>query len=175
MEDAELREEIQKLIKVVDKAVMMERNAQIFYLQAARRVNAVEGKKMFEWLAQFEANHESRLMARRKDLFSHPTMAGVTTYPVEEGSLSEAKPVNVPAEPSDTEVLMIAIENEQIAKAYYEAEAEHSVDEELKITLKRMAADEDRHTKILSEQLKHIQVDRFWMDLAAFDESKKHQ
>jgi rubrerythrin len=175
MEDEKLREELQKLIKVVDKAIMMERNARTFYLHAARRVDAVEGKKMFEWLADFEAGHESRLMARRRDLFSHPAMEGVAPYPVQDDSLSEAKPVEVSSEPSDTQVLMIAIENEQIAKSYYEANGAHSVDEELKIAFQRMANEEERHIKILSEQLKHLQVDRFWVDLAAFDETKKRQ
>jgi rubrerythrin len=174
MAEEKAHEEIIKMIKVIDKAILMERNARSFYQTAAHKVESSEGKKMFQWLADFEAGHESRLMTRRNELFAHPFMEGVGSFPVGEGqSMSEARPIELPMEPSDTDVLMIAIQNENVARSYYQLKGSSAPDDSVKATFEHLAADEEKHIRILSEQLKHLQVERFWLDLASFDDVKK--
>lgn len=174
MSEQNAREFFLNLIRILDNAILMERNASFFYINAAKRVKSDEGKKMFEWLANFESGHEARLISRRRDIFSHPAMEGIPHFPVEDQrGQSEARQTQISDEPSDTEVLMVAIDNEKIAKTYYETEAEKISDKEMVTVFLNMAKDEERHIKILSEQLNHLQVERFWLDLAAFDKTKE--
>jgi rubrerythrin len=174
MHDVNPQETLLKLVRVIDKAIGMERNAQIFYRNAAQKVESVEGKKMFQWLASFESGHEARLMIRRKELFAHPSMEAIPQYAIDEvAELSEARPIELPESPSDIDVLMIGIQNEVTAQSYYQLKAQYMSDDSLKNTFERMAQEEERHVRILSEQLKHLQVEEFWLDLAAFDEARK--
>jgi rubrerythrin len=167
-------ETILHLIRVIDKAIMSERNAVAFYHHAARKVSSVEGKKMFEWLADFEAAHELRLLTGRKDLFADPAMEGYHHFPVEDDhTAAEIHSSAISPEISEQQILMIALENEQEAATYYQASADTSPNPVIKHTFERMAREEERHIRILSEQIKHLEVEQFWMDWAAFDDSKK--
>jgi rubrerythrin len=163
------------LIRVIDKAIMSERNAVAFYRHAARKVESVEGKKMFEWLAAFEAGHESRLLTGRKDLFADPAMDGYQHFPVEDDhTAAEIHSALISPEISEQQILMIALENEHEAAIFYQTSADTSPNPVIKHTFERMAREEERHIRILSEQIKHLEVERFWMDWASFEESQKH-
>jgi rubrerythrin len=171
-----MKDGILELIKIIDKAIMMEHNAQAFYRTAGRNTGSAEGKKMFEWLVNFEANHEAKLQAKRDELLSLPDMKDVEPPPLdEESKLSEASTVsNLPPKPSDVDVLRVAIEGEQRAYAYYNRKFTHAADEHIKTMFQTMAKEEERHIKILSEMRRHLQVEGIWMDLEEADKATSH-
>jgi rubrerythrin len=168
------RETILELIKVVDKAIMMERNARAFYRASGRHLQNGEARKMFDWLSDFEAAHESRLMNTRKDLFADPVMEGYAHFPVaDDQTSSESRSSEIHPDMTEAQILMLGIEAEESARAYYLERADATSNDDVKSMLQHLARDEERHMQILSEQLKHLEVERFWMDWASFDESKK--
>ena len=171
MAESETRKGILELIKVLDKGISMERNAQIFYGTAARNTKAQQGKRMYDWLVNFERNHETNLMAKRKELLQHPAMQGYPTPLLETSTLSEAsQPDDLPPIPSDVDVLKVAIESEQKAYAFYSRKLTHAADEHLRTMFQTMAREEDKHIKILSEMRRRLQIEGIWSDLEAFEE-----
>ena len=171
MADNDLQKGILDLIKVLDKGISMERNAQIFYGTAARNTKAPQGKKMYEWLVNFERNHESNLLAKRKELLQHPAMRSTPVPLLDISTLSEAAtPDDLPPEPSDVDVLRVAIDGERKAYAFYNRKLTHAADEHLKTMFQTMAREEDKHIKILSEMRRRLQIDGIWSDLEAFEE-----
>ena len=63
--------------------------------------------------------------------------------------------------------LKIAIENEKRAYAFYQKKYTFARGEEIKEMFEQMATEEDRHIKILSDQLEHLKINKLWKD---FDE-----
>lgn len=172
----EMHEQILELIKILDKGIMMEHNAQAFYRTAASNTGSPQGKKMFEWLVNFEANHEEKLMAKREELLGHPDMKGVKPPPLDEDyKISEASSLSsLPPKPSDVDVLKVAIEGEQRAYAFYTRKFTHAASESVKTMFETMAKEEEKHIKILSEMRRHIQVEGIWMDLEEADKATRH-
>jgi len=171
MADDDLQKGILDLIKILDKGISMERNAQIFYSNAARATKAPQGKKMYEWLVNFEKNHESNLMAKRKELLQHPAIRGATPPALDVSTISEAiASTDLPPEPSDVDVLRVAIENEKKAYSFYTRKLTHAADEHLKTMFQTMAREEDKHIRILSEMRRRLQIEGIWSDLEAFDD-----
>ncbi len=171
-----MKDRILELIKIIDKAIMMEHNAQAFYRTASRNTQSPEGKKMFEWLVGFEANHEAKLQAKRDELLTLPPMEGVAPPPLDEDFLlSEASQgTKLPPKPSDVDVLKLAIEGEQRAYSFYNRKFTHAADDHIKTMFQTMANEEERHIKILSEMRRHLQVEGIWMDLEDADKATQH-
>ena len=167
----ELRESIIDLIKMLDKAISMERHARDFYAAAARQTDAPQGKRMFEWLAQFEAGHKARLESRRNDFASHDALDGTDLPLPEDYDISETGgPIRIPENPTDTEIIKIAIDNELKAYSFYQRKMTHAKDESVKNLLENLSADEDRHMKILRDQLQHLEVNRMWTEMNQLEE-----
>jgi len=158
---------ILEVLKIVDKAISFERNAQRFYKRVSELVESAEGKKTFLWLADFEKSHEARLKSRRSDLVNSPILAGVTV-PVsfENTSMSEADTTGeLDADISDTDIIIMAIRNEERIRSYYERKLSHVEDPELAEIFGHLMKEEARHKKILQDQMQHIEINHRWGNL----------
>ena len=154
------------MIKVLDKAIQMEKNASAFYSAAASKVNSREGKKMFDWLSKFEQSHLMKLEKEKKVLLRHDSMAG---YKVENKSgdtgLSEADESSViKPETSDEEILKRAIYSERKAYSFYQRKMTATENPSVRKLLGEFSKEEDKHIRILNEQLKSIRTDRLWKE-----------
>ena len=168
----ELKNAIIDLIKVIDKAISMEHSAHIYYAMWSQKSPSPEGRKMFQWLADFEANHEDNLRRKREELLNHPVMKGVSPPPLDdEYSVSEAgKSTGLPPEPSETDVLKLAIMNESKAYAFYQRKLTHAADDGLKKMFETFAKEEEKHIRILSEMRQRLLTDGLWGDVDAFED-----
>ncbi len=176
MSDDELRKGILELARILDKGIAMEHGAHIYYSMAAQRSPTVEGKKMFQWLADFELNHEDKLRRKKQELLEHPEMKGVSHPPLDkEYTLSEGgESIDLPPEPSETDILRLAIMNEKIAYAFYQRKLTHAADDSLRTMFETFAREEEKHIKILSELRQRLMIDGLWGDVDAFEDDLKH-
>ena len=170
MTDEISRQELIELAKVLSKGIMMEHNAHSFYSMMAMKTTSRDGRKMYEWLANFEEGHAAKLREKRDELLKHPAMQGYRSEVLaEDAHLSEARDAEEEpsAEQSDGEVLMEAIGNEQKAVAFYRRKFSGAADQSLKDMFETMARDEERHIKILTDMHRHLQIEGIWGDLDA--------
>ena len=175
MSENELLDDILAIIKILNKGIRMENEASRFYAKAAESSPTKEGKRVFEWLAEFEQGHEEKIRAKREELVSHPLMKGVTPpeldpdYHVSEASGSD----ELPPEPSDTEILKLAIINEKKAYAFFQRKLTHAADDSLKKMWEAFAEEENKHITILSEMRQRLITDRIWGDIEEFEKDLK--
>jgi len=166
MNPKDLKESLIKVVQLLDKGIAMERHARDFYAAAARKTGSPQGRKLFEWLAQFEVGHKARLEGKRMEVLSHPALKGVEVKKVGDYDVSEAdESVALPSNPTDIDILKIALENERRAYAFYQKKITFSTDALLKEMFNTMAREEDRHIKIIEEQLTSIKRNQLWKDL----------
>jgi len=174
MSQDDVRQSLIDLIKTLDKAISMEKHARDFYAEAARRTDAEQGKKMFNWLAQFESGHKARLEAKRKDFATHSALDSDDVPNLDDYELSEASnSIEIPEDATDIQLLKIAIENEMKAYSYYQRKLTHARDESVKAMLKKLAEDEEKHMQILRDQAGHIEVNRMWTEMEELDRQIK--
>jgi rubrerythrin len=170
MTQDDVRQSLIELIKTLDKAISMEKNAHDFYAEAARRTPAEQGKKMFNWLAQFESGHKARLEAKRNDFAAHSALDPGDVPKPEDYEISETSDaIEIPENATDIQILKIAIENEMKAYSYYQRKMTHAPDESVKAMLKKLAEDEEKHMQILRDQAGHIEVNRMWTEMEELD------
>jgi len=170
MTQDDVRESILDIIKTLDKAISMEKHARDFYADAARRTDSEQGKKMFNWLAQFESGHKSRLEAKRNDFTAHSSLKDADVSGPDEYDLSETGgPIKVPENPTDLDILKIGLENEMKAYSYYQRKMTHSADDSVRHLLDTLAKDEEKHMKILRDQIDHLEVNRMWTEMEELD------
>ncbi len=169
MDQDSLRTTTLERIKTIDKAINLECNAQVFYANASEQVDSVEGKKTFRWLADFEANHEAKLKKIRQDLIENPALSETEDPGLnmdldisETGSDRDIDP-NI----SDVDILILALDNEKRAKAFYERKAAAFDDGPIKEMLLTFAGDEAKHVRILQGQIEHVEVNRKWAKFEA--------
>ena len=166
MASDDLRETLLQMVKVLEKGIAMEMNASEFYAAAAKRTDSPQGKMMFEWLSQFEMGHKARLEAKKRDLLAHESLRGVKPPELGVYDVSEAhEPPYLPENPTDVDVLKAAIGNEKKAYAFYQRKLTYSGDPSLKAMFDTMAREEEKHIKILREQLGHLEVNRMWREM----------
>ncbi len=160
-------EEITRLIKTIDKAISMERHARSFYEVASERIQSAEGSKILRWLADFEDAHHARLTTKR-DEFLQEIHDNESDYPPPEitSGLSETGPDSLVDDSlTETEILMLAIENEKRAQSFYERKSNAAGHGPLKDLLLELMREEERHIKILVDQHRHIEINRVWGSL----------
>ena len=162
----ELREGIIDLIKILDKGIAMEHHAQEFYKKAVKKTDSPQGKEMFEWLVRFEVNHEQKLREKKAEILSHPAMKGVKPPPSEQRMfLSEANArTKLAPDATDVDILHIAIENEERAYAFFTRKFTHAQEDHIKTMFETLAAEEEKHLKILTELRRRLQIDGIWGD-----------
>ncbi len=169
MTDALTKDAIIKMVGILNKAILMERNAKEYYLSAAEITQSVEGKKMYLWLAEFEDSHERRLITRRTELLKHPAAQGESIpidpdYDLSEADMSKA----VPPQASEADVLQIGLENEHRVYAFLQKKITAARDDEIKEFFGEFATDTDKHIQILTDQLHSIKMNDIYK---SFDES----
>jgi len=167
MDQDNAKEKVLEQLKIIDKAINLEKNAQVFYAHASEHVDSVEGKKTFRWLADFEASHESKLMSKRREVLEDPSLAGSDPPRLnldleisESGSGTTFDPGI-----SDIDILILALDNEKRAKAFYERKSAHLTDGPLKELMMLFAREEDKHIRIIQGQIDHVEVNRKWATL----------
>ena len=162
----DVREGILELIKILDKGIAMEHHAQDFYRNASKKTVSLQGKKMYDWLVEFEVNHEEKLRGKKKELLEHPAMKGAKPPPFDmDKLLSEASAnTKLPVNPTDIDILHIAIENEERALAFFTRKFTHAQGEHLKTMFETMAAEEDKHLRILTDIRRRLQIEGIWAD-----------
>ncbi len=172
----ELLDDILSHLKILTNAAEMERQAQVFYSEAAMRCKSPEGKKMLRWLAEFEKSHEARLLEQKSKLEKHPLMKGMKSPRLEEDyATSEASSLaGLPPKPSETDILKAAIINETKIYAFYQRKLTHAASDELKDVWEKMAADENRHIVILSEMRQRLINNKMWGDVDAYINELEH-
>jgi len=156
-----------ELMKVIDKAIAMERNTRSFYLNASGHVDSVEGKKVLRWLADFEKSHESRLKSRREMILADPVLAGIK---IESSKIStELSEAGLDPEIeeglTDTEIVVRAMEFEKKAGDFYSRKASFAPEGPIRDLFLDLHKEEERHLKILEGQHQHLSVKRMWNNL----------
>lgn len=169
MIEPKTRENLFKIIKIIDKAMAMEKHAQIFYRSAADFTESPEGRKMFNWLAEFEESHVLRLAARKREILENPIIADEEIPEPDETDLSEARDIAGNKKfADDIEVLKIALENERRAYAFYTKKATLSEDQDARDLLDKFAQEEDKHIRILDDQLHSLKMNKIYKDFEEF-------
>ncbi len=159
-----LTDTLVKIIRTLDKGIIMERNARNFYAAAARVTKSDEGRKLFEWLANFEVGHKHRLEAKREEILHHPALEGVEIQALGEYKVSEADwNPNLSDNSSDQEILKLALENEKRAYTFFQKKITIAQDELMKQLFETLAREEEKHMEILNEQLKSITMKDRWV------------
>ena len=164
------------MVKVLDKGIMMEHNAREFYLAAARNTKSKDGKILLDWLADFESGHEARLKAKKDDLLKHPVMRGVDLEPLKDYNVSETGgAIHLPIEPTETDIIKVALENEHKAYAFFQKKISFTEDPSIEALFREMAHEEDRHIQILNDQLQSLKIKKLWIDMKEFDDFMKYK
>lgn len=167
-------ETILALIKIIDKGIMMETNAREFYLKAALKVSSKEGREMLRWLAEFEEGHKLRLLNKRQQLLNHPIMMNEPVPGIPNLALSEASnEVIIGTDASDIQILKIALENEKRAYSFFQRKITYSDDPSTRTLFEEMANDENRHMRIIREQIDHIKRTKMWADFKEYEDKFK--
>jgi rubrerythrin len=174
MTNTEIRDAIISMVKILDKGIMMEHNARTFYLNAATNVKQKQGKILLEWLADFESGHEARLQKKKKELLDHAVMQDYKLSELGEYAVSETgSAISLPNEPTETDILKVALENEKKAYMFFQKKISFANDPTIEAMFKEMAHEEQRHIEILDEQLKSLKSKQMWVDMQEFDEIMK--
>ncbi len=158
------KEILLQLVRALSKAVSMEQNAQKFYAEAAEKTKSPEGEKMFNWLSQFEESHEKRLTTRVNDLLKHPLLAGESIPDLGTFNVSETKDLDVAKIKTEMDVLKIALENENRAYIFYQKKLTLARDEPTRQLFEDLSRDEEKHMKILDDQLHSLKMNKLYKD-----------
>ena len=166
MVSEDVRDGIIDLIKILDKGIAMKHHVQDFYRHASEKIRSVHGRKMFDWLVEFKANHEQKLREKRKELLEHPALEGFKPPPIDMDKLLSEVSLNtiLPANPTDVDILHLAMENEERAFAFFTRKSTHSHYEHIKTMFETMAAEEEKHIKILTDIRRRLQIEGVWGD-----------
>ncbi|HEX9743801.1 MAG TPA: ferritin family protein [bacterium] len=151
------RKQILDMIKVLDKAINLEYNAQRFYANLALTVLKPQCREIFDWLSDFEGKHYKKLMRIRNNYSASRQVKGQVpdvklTNEAEEMAGLFKEVVCMPA----PEILKTAIENEKISYGYYQRKVTHASDPEVRDTFSQAAEEENMHILVLQKLLKMI-------------------
>jgi rubrerythrin len=169
MPPEETRQDLLKILKAVNKAISMEKQAHFFYKAAADFTQSHEGMKMFSWLSKFEEGHVLKLTSRKKEYLKHPLLAGVVIPDAEDSDISETSDSEaINKFTNDIEVLKIAIKNEKRAYIFYMKKASMSPNETTKKLFENFAKEENKHIEILDDQLHSLKMNKIYKDFEKF-------
>jgi len=170
--EIESMDDIVKLVGILDKAIVMERNAVKFYRRAADYVPSEAGKKILLWLSDFEKGHVKRLEDRRTRLIEESGIPASKFPPTQfETELSETTgSQEIGPEMSEGDIIMVAVANEERGYDYYQRKLSHIPEGPGRDLFETLMKEEKRHINILIDQRKHLEVNRIWGN---FDEIVK--
>ena len=163
-EEIVLTEHADDTVKAVTVALRREKEAYLFYTDAAKKTSSLRGKDMLTQLAAFELNHYKKILHLYHSLqktgkwvpYAGQAEIGATRH------LKETRDEKSTRE-DDINVLTMAIKKEEEAQALYNKMAEETEDPTGKEMFKKLAAEEEVHWRILSDQFYALSNQGFWL------------
>jgi len=162
-EVAAVKEEDERL-GAVRIAINREREAVLFYRDAAAKTPSAKAKDMFKELQDFELHHYKKLL----HLYHSLQRGGTYVSYKGKGTLEPKKRIEerlAPAEgmKDDIDALKVAIDKETEAIEFYEEMAKKAGDELGTSMFRRLAEEEVIHRRILNDQLYSLGTQGTWM------------
>jgi rubrerythrin len=155
-----------KLKEVIQTAIKMEEEGYDFYKQAEARTANPYGKKMYDFLAQYEVHHKKLL---ERLLNSTPPEARDLDIPLPKERLksvfAEARAhmdSAVPPTADDIAALTFAMGKETESFKLYDEAAKDSADPKVKAMFTRMAKEEGQHYEILEQTRYYLKEYSNW-------------
>jgi rubrerythrin len=150
------------LLQAIETAMMAERSAQEFYLQAVDHAQDPQGKALLRELADFEAYHEQKLRSLAASL-----RAG-TEFQYEPREMPTPRPEGDPPEKEPNaadlaSILSLAMDAESAERARYKGLAEAATDAAAKALFQRLALEEEIHHRIVSDAFYAISNRGVWV------------
>ena len=152
-EEVSLSDVQDEKLKAVKIAVDAEREAFLFYREAAEKSSSPRGKDMFKQLSDFEIGHYKALihlflsLKQEKRWIPYKGLGELKT-----SNRIEASREGYTSKEDDVQALRIAIEKEAKAADFYRKMAEETEDPEGKEMFTRLAKEEEMHRQLLNDQ-----------------------
>ena len=159
-----LGDETDETLKAVSIAVQREKDAYLFYTQAAKKTLSERGKDMFTQLAAFELNHYKKMI----HLYHSLEKSGTWVSYAGQRALKPSRPIEEIQGQKDThendiDALTKAIKKEEDAQALYTDMADKAQDPVGKEMMKKLAGEEEIHRRILNDQLYALSNRGLWV------------
>lgn len=173
-----MAKQAQSALSVVELAIEREKGGHSFYTKAAETTQAMDGKKMFNWLAQEELGHLSHLEEVRQNLLKtgkFPQKGGGTTSGISEPLDKKSFPWSSEAvgEPKldtkELEALRIGINAEKEDIAFYSKAAAETTDTEARDMFNRLVAVEKGHQELLEEEYDWLRKSKTYFTIHRFN------
>jgi len=151
-------------LKAVKIAVDAEREAFLFYREAAGKTDNPRGKDMFQQLADFEMGHYKKMIhlylsLKRENKWIPYTGVGEPTPQ----NRIEASSAGYETKNNDIEALKMAIEKEKSAAEYYREQAAKTDDPLGKEMFMKLVEEEEVHRRLLNDQFYSLQNQGEWV------------
>jgi rubrerythrin len=163
-EEVVILEEADESLRAVSIALKREKEAHLFYTQAANRTSSEKGRDMFKQLAAFEMNHYRKMVDLCHSLQKNgrwvPYAGQEDLKP--SSRIEEAQEKEEMME-TDIDALTVAIKKEEEAEALYREMAEKAEDPLGREMFKKLAAEEEVHRRILSDQMYALSNRGIWL------------
>ncbi len=164
-------------LKVIELAIEREQKGNSFYSKAASTTKAVDGSRMFTWLAKEELGHLKHLEEIRQSLIktgSFPRVndkaAGIsdpldkTGFPWASDAVGEVK-----ADTKELEALRIGINAEKEDIAFYSKAAKEASDPDVKEMFNKLVAVEKGHQELLEEEYEWLSKSKTYFTIHRFN------
>ncbi len=153
-------------IEAIKTAMDAEMEAHNYYSQSAKKTANPKGKDMFNQLAAFELSHYNNLKSLFDSLNEGTGWIQYAGTQFSDSSKSmEGENSSAKEEIKDDElsILSKAIEDEKKASAYYNKLADETDDPSGKAMFKKLAEEENLHTRILNDQWYSLNNKGIWV------------
>jgi len=159
-----LGDETDETLKAVSVAVQREKDAYLFYTDAAKKTSSERGKDMFTQLAAFELNHYKKMI----HLYHSLNKSGTWVSYAGQKALKPSRTIEEvqgekDSHQNDIDALTMAIKKEEDARTLYTEMAEKTNDPTGKTMMKKLADDEEIHRRILNDQLYALSNRGLWV------------
>jgi len=145
---------ILEMIKIIDTAISMERNAIMFFSSLAMKSDSASKKKLYKDLTDSERSHMRRLIDKRNEYAAHKSVDGIVGSIDYNEKMTEIRESFNPNDSmTDEEIVRDAIKNEMKAYAFYQKKISYTKDPSARKLLQDLANDEEEHARLLKEQL----------------------
>ncbi len=153
-------------IKAIEIAMDAEMEAHNYYSQSAQKTANPKGKDMFNQLAAFELSHYNNLKSLLDSLNEGNGWIQYAGTQFSDSSKSRGggnSPAKEETKDDELSILSKAIEDEKKASAYYNKLADETDDSSGKAMFKKLAEEENLHTRILNDQWYSLNNKGIWV------------
>ncbi|MBW2554680.1 MAG: ferritin family protein [Deltaproteobacteria bacterium] len=153
-------------IKAIEIAMDAEMEAHNYYSQSAQKTANPKGKDMFNQLAAFELSHYNNLKSLLDSLNEGNGWIQYAGTQFLDNSKSRGggnSPAKEETKDDELSILSKAIEDEKKASAYYNKLADETDDSSGKAMFKKLAEEENLHTRILNDQWYSLSNKGIWV------------